>query len=409
MAIRARQVSILLFTSFLIPFEMLLVNLFVIDSCSKKKYSRAATYGVMGLFSLLIFLLAQIVALYIPPLRQGNGFFVFWGFLFLFPIRFLYHNTYSKIISLACTSWIYTFIVFSFSVHIGKLISFIPLEYSTLGLQTLLYIITLISFRRFLKEKFLVVLAQLTHEEVASLMRMSIVWFWTVFIINLGYIYPEITFLPIIGIFSLAACAINFFRYIYYVTSNNRTILLLEDLAYKDSLTQLRSRTVLQNDAQILIEKQIPFYIIFMDLDQFKSINDTYGHMIGDEYLAFFAKEVKLRLGSRGGFYRIAGDEFVCIYTENDPDAFLDTLSTLPPTLPNRKVAFLGASYGVAHHPSDGETLDILLKTADYNMYAMKQKKADKQPPEISPHDAWSGLLHPPQKNSPSPDSDIKK
>lgn len=367
--------------SLLAPLEMLAVNLFVIDRCSQRKYSSFVTVGIMGLFSVAIVGLSSLLNQQLSNFGDGSGFFVFFGFLFLIPAKILYENSVAKIICLACTSWVYTFLLFSLSVHLGNMIagvSGIPLIYIVAVVQTLLYVLTLVWFYRTLRDKFLPMLAQLSVSQTRTLMWMSIIWFWTVFIVNLVFIYPEFYLFRIFAILSVAICAYISYRYIYQLIHTARTIQTLEHMAYHDDLTQLRSRVVLSKDIEDLIGRDIPFRLFFIDLDDFKTINDNYGHHVGDEYLAFFARQVKLRLGEQGGFYRIAGDEFVCLFTAPDIESFLQSLSAIPETLPDSDVEFKGFSYGISAFPDDGKNIDTLLRIADSRMYDMKNARRER-------------------------------
>lgn len=359
----------------LTPLEMLIVNLVIIDNCSIRRYSRLKTILMMTGFAVVLIALSYFISSLLPGFGRGSGLFIFCGFLFAFPIKFLYKNSMAKIICLACTSWVYTFFLFSISVHISNLFPGFEQSRAVLAIQTVLYLITLAWFFKELKNKILYLLAQLTHKETLNLMWMSILWFFAAFIINLAFLHPEIYILRIIAIITVALCALNFYRYIYRFIASHREMETLEQIAYQDDITQLRSRVVLENDAKDMIEREIPFYLIFIDLDYFKTINDTYGHVVGDTYLAFFAHEVKIRLKSRGGFYRVAGDEFVCLYADMDVDSFLKEIDALPEMLPENEIEFKGASYGAAKYPEDGEDLQTLMDAADVRMYAMKKRK----------------------------------
>jgi len=154
---------------------------------------------------------------------------------------------------------------------------------------------------------------------------------------------------------------------------SRKTIQNLESIAYRDELTQLRTRVILSKDVEALISRKVPFCLIFLDLNALKSINDRYGHRVGDQYIAFFAHEIKIRIGNRGGFYRIAGDEFVCVFSERGLDEFLETITTLPAKMTDSQVDFLGFCHGIATFPQNGCTVDSLLEYADSQMYEMKR------------------------------------
>jgi diguanylate cyclase (GGDEF)-like protein len=211
-------------------------------------------------------------------------------------------------------------------------------------------------------------------------MWMTMMWFWMAMILNLSFVYPDIWAFQILSFVSIVVSALSSFRYIYLQAISDETIQELEEIAFRDEITQLRSRAVLTRDVEDFISRQIPFHVVFCDLDNFKSVNDQYGHSVGDQYLTFFAYEIKLRLGNRGGFYRIAGDEFVCIFVDPDIKAFLDEIVALPAYLPNSNIKFLGFSHGVAYYPTDGDSIEQLLECADQRMYVMKRQQSATAP-----------------------------
>ena len=358
----------------LAPMEMLLVNLFLIHRCSNRKYSRGRTLLSMGLYICVILYISFRIIQYIPDFGSGNGLFIFCGFLFIIPIKRLYRAPSVKIIAIACFSWTYTFLLFALSVRIGYALALpgIGLSGTVFLLQTLLYIVTFRAFYGMIKTKFIYILEHIEKDKAVTLMWLNIVWFWMVFIFNLSYSYPDIYLFQLLSFFTLSTCILISFRYMYLQVTSGEKIQKLEKIVYHDELTQLRTRMVLNRDAEDLITRNIPFHLIFFDLNNFKSVNDRYGHLVGDQYLTFFANEIKLRLGNRGGFYRIAGDEFVCIFPEKGLDAFLDDITALPQTMSNSHVKFLGFSYGVAAFPQDGHTVQALLAFADQHMYKMK-------------------------------------
>ena len=358
----------------LAPLEMLVVNLFVIHQCSQRKYSRIRTYLIMGAFA-CVFILAFLISRNTQNFGNGNGLYVFAGFLFFIPIKLLYKIPGTKIITIACFSWVYTFVLFALSIRLSYAAAIPNMSRASVVLlvQTVLYIATFKAFYSMLKSKFIYILEHIGKKEALALMWMTMMWFWSVFILNLSFIYPDIELFQILTFPTLAVCSLTSFQYIYLQVNSSASIQNLENIAYNDGLTQLRTRVVLSKDAEDLITRKMPFHLIFFDLNNFKSVNDTYGHLVGDQYLAFFAHEIKIRLGNRGGFYRIAGDEFVALLPEGGLDAFLKAIATLPDKITDSQVRFLGFSYGIADFPQDGETTESLLEFADQHMYEMKR------------------------------------
>lgn len=360
--------------SLLTPLEMLLVNLFIIDRCFKRKYSALFTYSILVLFGLVVVAFTFFVVTQLPFFGSGNGFFVFGGFLYLFPLRFLYQTTISKIVTSACTAWIYTFIVFSISVHTSDLIPQFSKPIVAFAIQTTLYALTLYWIYRIMKNYFIEMIDKLSQKETTELMWLSMIWFWAVFILNSALIYNDNVAIQMFTIITIATCAFVSFRFIYRIIFKDREIRSLEKLAYYDDLTQVRGRLLLTQDSKELIDNKKEFSLIFLDLDRFKEINDRYGHSVGDDYLVFFAQEVEKRLANKGMLYRSSGDEFICIHKEGDESEFLASLESIPQTLPDSDVAFYGASMGVAHYPADGATIDQLIHVADQRMYSMKKQ-----------------------------------
>jgi len=367
----------------LTPLEMLFVNLFVIHKCSKRKYSKPLTFLGLGLSIGVLVYIAFIISSMIPGFGEGNGLFIFSGFIFIIPIKLLYKEPGIKIVTVACFAWIYTFMIFALSVRLGYTLYTLDCDIHTtvLLLQTAIYLPTFIPFYNIIKTKFIVMLDQIGKRESVALMWMTLMWFWTVFIFNLSFAYPGISLFQIITFPTLAVCIVSNFRYIYIHVDSSKTIENLESIAYRDELTQLRTRVILDKDVDDLISRKVAFHLIFFDLNALKSINDRYGHLVGDQYIAFFAHEIKTRIGNRGGFYRIAGDEFVCIFPDEGLAEFLEAINTLPEKLPNSQVKFLGFSYGIATYPQNGHTSEGLLEYADHEMYEMKRlTKLQSQP-----------------------------
>lgn len=378
---RCEVVKIDAMLSLAVPLEMLLTNLFVIDRCSSKRYSVRVTYAAWAIFVVALFVPCSIIASHIPQVGNGNGLFVFVGFLYAIPIALLYTNTAAKTICLACTSWVYSFALFSISVHTSSMITTIPQAYSSLAIQTLLYVVSFAWFYRKLKYNLFPMLSQMNDAETKSLMWMGIMWFWTVFIINLAFVYSSVLLLRVLAIASFAVCAYNFYWYTYRVIHGDRAIKSLEQIAYHDSLTQLRTRSLMTSDVEQLITRGIPFNLVFLDLNNFKQINDEYGHNVGDEYLAFFAQETKVKIGNNGGFYRIAGDEFVGVLIDGEIGSLVERLSQYPDVINEQGVPFYGVSFGVAAYPDDAATLKELLEVADARMYENKRRtKMENEP-----------------------------
>lgn len=157
--------------------------------------------------------------------------------------------------------------------------------------------------------------------------------------------------------------------------------------AYHDTLTRLPNRTLLNDRLVQAIShakrNNEKLSVMFLDLDRFKNINDTLGHMMGDKLLQSVADRLKKCLRECDTLARIGGDEFTILLPEihNKGDSeliaqkIIDTLKH-PFNLNNQEV-FISTSIGIANYPADGETKESLLKHADIAMYAIKNKGKD--------------------------------
>lgn len=154
--------------------------------------------------------------------------------------------------------------------------------------------------------------------------------------------------------------------------------------AHYDHLTQLPNRQMFQENLLCAIEesrrREKVFALVFLDLDFFKEVNDTFGHDEGDELLRQVAARLQSCVRSTDLVARLGGDEFVLILhdTKSQEDIFnvchkvLDLIAK-PYRLANNTVN-ISVSAGVTFYPQDGQDGVSLLKHADLAMYAAKEK-----------------------------------
>lgn len=154
----------------------------------------------------------------------------------------------------------------------------------------------------------------------------------------------------------------------------------LKDAAYKDSLTGLfgRSYSISLLGKMINSTSAGIIRVIYIDLDNFKYINDTMGHMVGDEVLISYAKRLKKQLPKDIIISRIGGDEFLIIYRNKKNisriSSIVESIKKLneEPIVKNMKDIYLTNSIGVATYPTDAQNANDLLKCADTAMYESK-------------------------------------
>ena len=124
-----------------------------------------------------------------------------------------------------------------------------------------------------------------------------------------------------------------------------------------------------------------PFQVVMLDLDDFKLVNDTFGHKTGDKMLREMARIIQAQLREYDFLARYAGDEFVAIVQELEGSQVEDlrqrieaAVSEFSLNVRGRGKAKVGISVGTSTFGADGETLDQLLVTADQDMYRAKSR-----------------------------------
>jgi c-di-GMP phosphodiesterase Gmr len=151
--------------------------------------------------------------------------------------------------------------------------------------------------------------------------------------------------------------------------------------AYFDELTELPMRRVIEHRANSLIQHDgagSRFALAFLDIDNFKHINDYYGHSIGDALLIEVAKRLGLDLRESDMLSRISGDEFMLLlnpirYEQEVAEYIQATLQRLKaPFFIDGSEIFASTSIGVSLYPDHGRSYDVLRQNADIAMYRVK-------------------------------------
>ena len=153
--------------------------------------------------------------------------------------------------------------------------------------------------------------------------------------------------------------------------------------AYFDELTNLPMRRVIEHRATSLMQQDgsaSRFALAFLDIDNFKHINDYYGHSIGDELLIEVAKRLGLDLRESDMLSRISGDEFMLLLNPIRDEA--EVAEYIQATLQRLKAPFFidgseifaSTSIGVSLYPDHGRSYDVLRQNADIAMYRVKNQ-----------------------------------
>jgi len=153
--------------------------------------------------------------------------------------------------------------------------------------------------------------------------------------------------------------------------------------AYYDNLTDLPNRRLFRSHLRQALtlagRNQRRLAVLFVDLDHFKTINDSWGHAVGDRLLQGAAKWLKSCLRASDVVARLGGDEFIILLpeiaqAEDATTVAKKLLSALrkPFRVEGREI-FTSASIGISLYPDDGDDTEILMKKADQAMYCVKQ------------------------------------
>lgn len=159
-----------------------------------------------------------------------------------------------------------------------------------------------------------------------------------------------------------------------------------KELTYKathDDLTGLTNRTYFKREFERLsaecdLKEENKLALLFIDLDRFKEINDSFGHKLGDEVLVEISKRFKQSMRNTDLICRHGGDEFLILidnftdisYIENIVRKILDSMNE-PIMIMDQKI-YMTFSIGIALYPNDAKTVDELLRNADSAMYKAK-------------------------------------
>ncbi len=168
------------------------------------------------------------------------------------------------------------------------------------------------------------------------------------------------------------------------ITVKKNTENKIYNLAYFDVLTGLPNRSMFQDRLEHAIahaqREKSKFCLLFLDLDNFKDVNDTYGHRLGDRLLHRVANRLSENLRESDTLARVGGDEFVLIVSsvydqENASSAARRVMALFEmPFDIDGKMIYSSASVGIAMYPDDGLDNETLTKCADNAMYQAKKE-----------------------------------
>ncbi len=153
---------------------------------------------------------------------------------------------------------------------------------------------------------------------------------------------------------------------------------IMESASQHDFLTGLPNRSKFMKDLEQMIDAKVPCTVMMLDIDNFKKINDTYGHTAGDEALQQVANRLKEMQSQILTSYRFAGDEFILILRSSQNMLVEKTAYQCRQVFTKDVVLCgtkrkIGGSIGIASYPKDTDNLEQLIVCADDAMYQVKK------------------------------------
>lgn len=366
--------------------EVLVLNLFILDRCFDRRYSKLRTILVLSIFT-FIFILSF---LFLPVgAVDGRGRFSVLGFIYIIPLKYLYSEKWGLLLLDMCMSWTYTLGILAVSVHLAGFLS-ASNEILLVIIETLLFLSTFSFFYKHAIPQFSYIVKN-THsvqKHEFIYLKASIILNFLIFAILHAVLLDERRYLLQISVFILLLVA-NYLSYhiVYEEIRSSIEVNKLEKAVTRDALTGLGNRSQLLKDISLLMERGETFSIVFIDLDNFKLVNDRYGHDMGDRYLIHFGKVFSSGLEGNGRLYRHGGDEFVAIYDGLINKKILDSLTMCRDWEKDAPCEFYQASSGfvVCEPPYEEKDPNLMVKNADRIMYRNKEEK------KAIPVQRWDG------------------
>jgi len=157
----------------------------------------------------------------------------------------------------------------------------------------------------------------------------------------------------------------------------------LRFLAHHDPLTRLSNRSLFNQRLAAALQRQRPLALLFLDINDFKVINDEHGHAMGDRVLCSVARRLEGCMGEHDTVARMGGDEFTLLLTDlPTPGAVAEKTAQILAAMAQPleddcgEMPIPSCSIGIACYPADGEDADTLLSHADGAMYRQKRRRS---------------------------------
>ncbi|HUV22711.1 MAG TPA: EAL domain-containing protein [Gammaproteobacteria bacterium] len=166
------------------------------------------------------------------------------------------------------------------------------------------------------------------------------------------------------------------------ISSRKKAEKLITFQAYHDLLTKLPNRAMLLDRLDLAIKQSVRSHetliVMFLDLDRFKLINDSFGHVVGDQLLVEVAARLKQEIRTGDTLARLGGDEFMLLLPQPTTRVQAESVaqkliqSLQQPFFLRKKEVYINVSIGISVFPDDSSDINTLIKNADMAMYDVK-------------------------------------
>ncbi len=174
-----------------------------------------------------------------------------------------------------------------------------------------------------------------------------------------------------------------FIHYIEDITEEVMYKRQIEEMAYVDELTGLFNRRYCQNSIETFMNTKIDFSLCMIDMDGLKFVNDTYGHLEGDEYIKAITDSIKDNTRSTDVICRIGGDEIVVLFPKCTEEVATRKMTEIDADIKSKQTNYnMSISFGVVHVSQESGYIDPdkMIEIADEKMYVQKRaKKAERK------------------------------
>lgn len=351
--------------------EILIANLIINELAITRKMKMVYHYGIILLHTLVVFL----VMLFLLPEDTPLYVFSLFAWTYLIPFYFIYKEKINIVIITMAFALTHSLFVKGLASHI-LIISIGDIKnWTYILLQTTILLVSTPLMVGLINKRIKLIIEFLSSKNVKLFLLLSVASFLTVFTLCFfieftNYLILALTYLTILFLLMSA------YLLAYTIIHAKNSVDQLNTLAYEDSLTKIRNRLALYHDFQSVVIENKPCVLYFLDLDRLKNINDSHGHLIGDQYIIAFTRAVQNCITENMEFYRISGDEFVIVNYVSDINHLL-TIEDIQSSIEKCfkfAIEFQGVSIGKSVFPHETDNLDSLLSLADKRMYVEKNK-----------------------------------